>query len=220
MKRIASILLMGVVLTCHSQDQKEERSDLEGHYLSLQVNELVRQVLSLGNTNIPDNPYFFNYTYTGPTGSGVNVGLAYSLDNITNVDEFNDISTDISNFSFRVGYDKKKYLGKKMVYGIGFDLTIDHQKNETVNSDTFSSQEIITTNKLSGWGLGPRFTFSYQITNSIWVGTEANYYFKRLKNKFSLEFSNNPGFGGNDAETTIERFTFSAPSILWLSVRL
>lgn len=217
MKKLLLVLFLAGAFLSHAQDENE--LNLEGHYLSLQVNELVRQVFSFGNTNIPDNPYFFNYTYTGPTGGGVNIGFAYSLDHIDNSDEFNDISTEINNFSFRIGYDKKKYLGKNFVLGLGIDLTIDRQRNETVNSDSFSFQEIVTTDKLGGWGLGPRFAFSYQITNNIWVGTEANYYFKSLKNEFDLDFNQNPGNNQN-REEKIKEFNFAPPAILWLSVRL
>lgn len=218
MKKILCALLLACAFAIQAQD--EDRNNLEGNYLSFQVNELVRQVLSLGNTNIPSNPYFFNYRYTGPTGDGLNIGFAYTVDNFDTSDQFSDISTDISNFSFRIGYDKKKYLGKNFVYGLGIDLTIDNRKNETVNSDSFSSNEIITTDKLSGWGLGPRFTFSYQVSNRIWIGTEANYYFKSLKNSFEVEFSNDPGFDDNDRENKIRELTFSTPSILWLTIRL
>ena len=219
MKKMLLTLLIGASFTSYSQEEAEPNR-VEGHFLSLQVNELVRQVLSLGNTNLPDNPYFFNYRYIGATGDGLNVGFALTLDNISNANEFSDISTDISNFSFRIGYDKQQYLGKNFVLGIGVDLTVDRQKNETVNVDLFNSQEITTTSTLSGWGLGPRVTFSYRISDRIWVGTEANYYFKSLTNKFEQVFSNSPGFDDNNSESDIERFTFAAPSILWLSLRL
>ena len=211
------LLITGATL---SYGQEDERNQLEGHYLGFQINELVRQVLSLGTTNTPNNPYFLNYSYVSPTGDGLNIGIAYSLDNFETPNQFNDATTDIRNVSFRIGYEKKKYLGKNFVYGIGFDLTLDSDKNETVSRDAFSSSEVITTSKLGGWGLGPRFMLSYQVSNTIWVGTEANYYFKRLKNTFELDFSDNPSFDDNDTETKIKQFQFASPAILWLSIRL
>ncbi len=212
------LLLMAGILVSYAQE--EDRNQIEGHYLSFQVNELVRQVLSLGTTNVTSNPYFFNYSYTAASGDGLNIGIAYSLDNFDTPNQFNNISTDIRNVSFRIGYEKKRYLGKNFVYGLGVDLTVDSEKNETVSSDTFSSSELITTSKLSGWGLGPRLTLSYQISNAIWVGTEANYYFKSLTNTFEVDFSDNPAFDDNDTETEIKELTFASPAILWLSIRL
>ena len=218
MKKIFLVLLLAASVISNAQEDLEVKT-VGGHFLSVQVNELVRQILSLGNANLPANPYFFNYRYTGVSGDGVSMGFAFTVDNVSNVNEFNDISTDISNFAFRFGYDKRQNLGKNFVLGLGVDFTVDREKNETVNVDLFNSQEITTTNTLSGWGLGPRFNFSYQISERIWVGTEANYYFKSLTNKFEQEFSSNPE-SNNDSETKTKRFTFAAPSILWLSVRL
>lgn len=213
---IISILLFAGFTSINAQ--VTEPVKLEGHYLGIQVNELVRQVFSLGNTAVPSNPYFFNYTYTSATGSGLNVSMGLTVDETNASNNFSNVTTNIDNFSFRVGYDKKKVLTKRFIFSLGVDLTIDSQKNVTLNQDSFSSQEIETTNKLSGWGLGPRFTFQYRISDNILIGTEANYYYKSLKDKFSIEVN---GSSTNDEqETDIKRFTFSAPAILWLSVRL
>ena len=219
MKRFCAcvVLLAGVLCSYAQNDQTEIQ--LEGDYLSVQVNELVRQIFSLGSTSSPANPYFINYTHTSASGSGLSVGLGYTKNKFSSSDQFNNITTNINDLAIRVGYDKKRRLSKKFVCSFGFDLTVDAQKNETVSEDSFSSQTVTTTDKVSGWGVGPRFTFHYFITENIRVGTEANYYYKDLKEKFSVDFSGGSS-GDEERETGISRFTFSAPAILWLSIRL
>lgn len=218
MKKFLSMILLSAGLGLFAQEPIEN-SSLEGHYLGLQVNELVRQIFSLGGTDVPANPYFLNYTYTSATNDGLNIGFALNIDEINTADNFNSNNTKIRNFAFRMGYEKKTQLSKRFLYSMGLDLTLDFQKNETTNEDSFSSFRIVTTTKRNGWGLGPRFTFQYQVTDNIMIGTEANYYFKALKDEFSVRFSS--GSGNNvDEESDVKQFTFAPPAILWLTVRL
>lgn len=200
--------------------QDNEESNLGGHFLGLQVNELVRQILSFNSSGTPSNPYFFNYTYVSQTGDGLNVSFAYTLDKIKNSDNFgNDITSNINNVFFRIGYEKRKVLSKRFIYGLGIDLTVESQHNKTISENNFGSGTSTSNNKLSGWGLGPRVTFHYKISDRILIGTEANYYFKSLNEKFDIEFSNNSS-SNSDEKTKIERFTFSSPAILWLTFRM
>ncbi|WP_462253955.1 hypothetical protein [Ekhidna sp.] len=217
----SAFFVMTMLITCMTYGQEEDlnTAELKGHFLGLQVNELVRQIFSLGSTTAPSNPYFFNYNYTSATGKGFAASFAYSKDKFSNDDNFNTLTTNIDNISFRIGYEKKNLLSKRFVYSIGIDFLVESQKNETENEDNFSSQTIKTTNKTSGWGLGPRLNFQYRITSRVLIGTEANYYFKSLKEKFEIEFENNPD-NNDESETDIKRLSFSSPAILWLTFRL
>lgn len=218
MKKFILLSLLCQGLITHAQES--DSPTIEGHYLGLQVNELVRQVLSFNSTNTPSNPYFFNYTFLSETGGGLNMSFALTVDKIASNDNFgNDITTDIDNVFFRIGYIKRKVLSNRFIYGLGIDLTLESQKNETENGNNFGGGTITTVTKQAGWGLGPRLTFSYKITDRIFIGTEANYYFKSLNEEFDVKFSNSSSSNETD-ETKIERFTFSAPAILWLTFRM
>lgn len=220
MKRAFFLAMIMIIATVsYSQESEEVTNDLEGHFLGVQVNELVRQIFSLGNTNIPANPYFFNYTYTSSTGSGVSASFAYTKNQVSNDNNFNTLTTNIDNIAFRIGYEKKKTLSKRFIYSLGVDFLVESQKNVTENEDNFSSQLITTTSKVSGWGMGPRLNFYYKVTDKILIGTEANYYFKSLKEKFEVDFENNPS-NNTETEGDVKTFTFSSPAILWLTLKL
>lgn len=208
-----------ITSTTYGQESEVNSNNLEGHFLGVQVNELVRQIFSLGNTSIPANPYFFNYTYTSSTGSGFAASFAYTKNQVSNDNNFSTLTTNIDNVALRMGYEKKKSLSKRFIYSLGVDFLIESQKNVTENEDNFSSQLITTTSKVSGWGLGPRLNFYYKVTDNILVGTEANYYFKSLKETFEVDFENDPS-NNTETEGDIRTFTFSSPAILWLTFRL
>lgn len=201
-----------------AQEQKDH-SEFEGHYLGLQGNELLRQLLNLGNAGLPDNPYFINYSYTSAEGNGLNIGFALSSDGFTQQNGFNSVKTEIDNFSIRIGYEKRERISKRFFYSAGIDLLLDRFANLTITDDNFGSNEISTEAKTSGWGLGPRFMLNYQITDRLIIGTEANYYFKSLTEKFETVVPNFPSNNLSE-ESDIKKFKFAVPSVLWITIRL
>ena len=215
MKKFLALVVLALIST-RTQAQEEEQADstLEGDYIGLQANQLIRQILSLSSVGTPDNPYFINYTKVGSKGSGFNIGFAYSTDKFEEQQNIVSLTTETSNFAIRIGLEKRKRLSKKFTYSIGMDLLVQSTRNETVSVNNFDSQEITTESKSSGFGLGPRLTLNYEITDNLFVGTEANYYFRSLTDKFESSLTN------TDDSTDISRLTFSAPSVLWLIIRL
>lgn len=216
-------ILLGVlffIFASHSfsQDQNSDFS-FSGHYLGLQANELIRQLVNFGDSEVPDNPYFFTYNYNSVSGDGLNVGFALTSNSIEDNDDFSNTSTKINRFFMRVGYEKKSQISKRFYYSWGVDLVIDSDKNETINEDTFSNNKITTTSTLSGWGLGPRFTINYRITDRLIIGTEANYYYKSLTNKFEVKNEDFPE-GDIEDEEDLSQFNFVAPAVLWVTLRL
>lgn len=220
MKKLFLFAILNAIFSINLVAQVElTPSEFEGHYLGLQGNELLRQLLNLGNAELPDNPYFLNYSYVSESGKGLNVGFALSSDDFTQQNGFNSVKTEIDNFSFRIGYMKRERLSKRFFYSTGVDLLIDNFVNVTTTDDNFGSNSISTEAKTSGWGLGPRLTLDYQITNRLAVGTEANYYFKSLTEKFETVFENSPSNNLSE-ESEVKRFKFAAPSVLWITIKL
>ena len=199
------------------QAQSDEPK-LEGSFLSLQGNELLRQLMNFGDAGIPDNPYFFNYTYVAETGDGLNIGFALSADEFNQQNGFSSVNTEINNFSLRVGYEKRNHINKRFFYSLGVDLLVDSFKNTTTTTDTFNSGRVKTESTTSGWGIGPRFTLNYRITDALIIGTESNYYYRRLTEKFESDVSNSPN--NLEEESKVRLFRFAAPSVLWISIRL
>lgn len=217
-KALIAVSLVILSLCSYAQEQ-EASSDFKGGYLGLQANELLRQVLNLGNASIPDNPYFFNYSYSDETGKSINIGFALQADEFDQQNGFNTINTEVSNFSFRIGYEKKINLGKKFFYSLGGDLLFQSSSNTTTTDDNFGGNSVINEASSGGFGIGPRFTLNYRITDRLILGTEANYYYMSLTEKFETIFENNPGNNIND-ESDVQRFNFAAPAVLWMVIRL
>lgn len=209
------IYVVALLLGCsmYAQAQSED-APIDGNFIGFQANELVRQLLSFSDTSIPDNPYFVNYTRIYENGGGFNIGFAYQADEFSQEINFNSLTTEISNLALRFGYEKKAQIDKRFNYSIAFDFLIESLTNKTTTEDNFGGSDITTETSTSGFGLGPRFTLNYAVTDRIMIGTEANYYFKSLTEKFENSLI------AEDDESTIQRFDFTPPAVLWLTIRL
>ncbi len=234
-RTIASVALASLCSFANAQTDSTTNSQTR-HYLGVQANQLFRQILSLTDDDTPiNNPYLLTYTVNGPSGFGLNVGLGYQFDEIKTSDGQIDRETNTDDFSFRVGPEKKFWMGKRWLASGGFDVVIQSIKNETTNKTEtdFGRSKISTTSKSNGWGFGPRFGLSFQISNNIFIGTEVTYYFQKMKEKGEINSSittRQTDFNGNVIETTetdkqktddkTKHLQFTVPAVLFLVLRM
>lgn len=166
----------------------------------------------------------------------MNSGLGYTFNEFNDGDALNKRETKINDLFLRIGYEKKRNLGKRWMASTGLDVVFDRQRNKTSNTNDFGSgnkSKIETETKLSAWGLGPRFTLNFKISEKIWIGTEAMYYFKSIKDKriIKSEITSqifDPFTGQtrlqtvsdkDEIESKNKRFTFSSPAVIFLIVK-
>lgn len=211
------------------------------HYLGVQANQLIRQLLNFSGANaVIDNPYLIAYSVNSKkTGLGFSSGLGFSINEISDGDQTNRRTTKINNVSLRLGFEKKSNLGKKWYVSWGFDITHDDFKNETSNTQSpdLSNPAVKfvsnTTNQTSSWGVGPRFTLNFRVTDRIILGTEANYYYKSGSNSTKASTSNTffefDQFGNKslvtrttdspESSSDFTKFQFAIPAVLYLIVK-
>jgi hypothetical protein len=237
-KTIAGVMLASLCSFASAQTDstKSTPKSQTQHYLGVQANQLFRQILSLSDDDTPiNNPYLFTYTVNGPSGFGLNVGLGYEFDEIKTSDGQIDRETNIDDFSVRLGPEKKFWVGKRWLASGGFDVVIKSLKSETINKieTDFGRSNISTTSKSTGWGFGPRFELSFQISNNIFIGTEVTYYFQKMKEKGEINSSittKQTDFNGNiievteteksDTEDKTKELQFTVPAVLFLVLRM
>jgi len=237
-KTTAILVMVCLSFSAAAQSDSTSQNKTIDQYLSFQGNLLIRQVFNFSNNTIPVNvPYLLNYSLvTGPSKIGFNAGMGYTFNQIKGGDKTNERKTDVNDLFFRVGFEKKKYLNKKWLLGFGGDVLIDRQNDETTNTISFgNSGKVVTTTTSSanGLGFGPRVTLSYAINKWIFIGTEANYYFKKFKSKnevvtatTQLEFDPITGTQRNVTHTertksddTSKNFQLNLPTVFWITVR-
>jgi hypothetical protein len=234
--KITAILFLAC-LSLHCSGQSDSTAKKTTQYLGLQANQLLRQIFNFGGNTTPvNNPYLLNYSIVGATSQmGGNAGLGYSIDQSKSGDATNSRENKSNSLFFRVGFEKKINFGKRWLMGLGADVLIESTKSETTSSTNFGGGKsaIKTTSTQSGFGLGPRCTLSYYITQRILIGTEATYYFKALTNKADIRNTTtnkevDPITGQQHdvtrTETTktddkFKNLNLNLPAVLWLIVK-
>ena len=99
------------------------------HYIGIQANQLVKQLLNLGgSTSAVNNPYLITYSVTSThTGVGMNLSFGVVINEFSGGDNFSRSNTEINEFFFRLGIEKKTRLGKRWILAAGGDLVADNQ---------------------------------------------------------------------------------------------
>ena len=146
------------------------------HFLDLQANELLRQIISFDNTPDVMNPYLLKYSLRhNSTGITFNAAVGFSDSKLT--DE-NDVETHTEMNDLRLGFGYQKRLGRIIEAGIGADYLVGRDRVETISisvqdfqsfrdSSHSTSKQI---NRRSGFGLHGSLRFV--IAKWITVGTE------------------------------------------------
>ncbi|HMJ70530.1 MAG TPA: hypothetical protein VK508_16610 [Cyclobacteriaceae bacterium] len=187
------------------------------HYIGLQANQLLRQLISFGGNSSPvTNPYLLVYSVNSlSTGFGFATGLGYSSIQTKSNDNFTNVISKVNDFAWRFGLEKKKYLSKNWLISFGGDILIESSKAETTSTTNGSSSvsTVITESKRSGFG--PRASLNYQFHNRLLVGTEASYYFKWINQKQTSTGTGQP----NDNGTKLRSFSFSLPAVVFLIMK-
>jgi hypothetical protein len=200
-----------------SSDTKAS-SKIVSHYIGLQANQLLRQLFNLsGNSGAINNPYTATYAFNGRNkGHGMSFGLGLLSENINDNNPGQQIQRDTKamDIFFRVGYEWKIVLAPRWVWGWGVDALLIRSKRDTKTTQNSFTSEINTTSK--GWGLGPRVSLLFNVSRSIYLGTEASWYYQSTQSDSELIFTGNP-----PQKSDLENSTFSlqVPVAIFLIVK-
>ena len=200
-----------------TQNSEVVETKVARHYVGIQVNELLRQLLNFGGTsNSVGNPYLITYAVNSTkNGVGFNFGLGYTYSSTSNGDPITPRTTIDHSLNLRFGLEKKFTIGKRWLSSYGLDLVLDDSNNKT--ETTFNPGGGIpskTTTELSinGGGLGPRFTLNFFVSDRIMLGTEASYYYRAGTS--TQKVSNQP-----DQTNKPRSLTFAVPAVLFVILK-
>lgn len=207
-----------------AQDRPVEKSEAApptrnaSHYIGVQANQLLRQLLSFGaSSSAVTNPYLLTYSVNSrSTGFGFATGLGLSSTTTKNNDNFTSVVSTVNDFAWRFGLEKKKYLSKYWLFGIGGDVVVELNSAESVSQTGTGNPEISVKTKTHRAGFGPRASLAFQFHDRLMAGTEAAYYFKWGNQEQTTSGSGQP----NTPSTKIKSFNFSLPAVIFLTMKL
>lgn len=198
-----------------ASDENQDR--INKHYLGVQANQLLRQLLNLsGNNGSVTNPFLLIYSFNNSqTGKGMSVGFGINNQKFTDQDQGTTRETTNRDLAVRMGYERKAELSKRWVVGGGFDAFINNLKR-----DTQSTQGSFTTDfksKSTGFGIGIRGSLLFKINGPVYLGTETTLYFQSTKTK--TELNTGGGAGTTFADFKENSFSLQVPVAIFIVLK-
>src|SRR4051812_37427211 len=97
----AALCLAATTFYCEAQSEKPVRQF--NHYVGIQANELLKQLLNFSDNNTAvDNPYFLVYSINhNATGWGAHIGIGYDYNKVSDVNAPVGRESKVNNFFFR-----------------------------------------------------------------------------------------------------------------------
>lgn len=190
-------------------------------YLGLQGNQLIRQLLSFsGGASTVTNPYLVTYSINSKrSGFGFAAGFGPSKIQTKTSDSFTTTTSTVTDFSGRVGVEKKTYLSKRWLVGWGGDILVELNKSET-ESKSGSQQNPTVTSTQKRLGFGPRVSLAFHVHDRILLGTEASYYFKWIKQTQKITGPGFPTTPSAEPNPSLQQFQITLPAVIFVMVKL
>ncbi len=178
----------------NSDSEKNDKKRFE-HYLGVQINPLLRQLLTIGTVPNTNNPFLLNYSLNNTsTKWGLHAGVGFNFDQVKDNDDITDRKTLISSVSSRIGIDKYCVLSNRWQIGFGVDGVYELSENITstqiISFDTITTENRITTQRSGG---GIRGVARFKLSDRVLLGTESTMYYQF-------------GFNKNEAKITSRDF--------------
>ncbi len=214
-----TLLTIGHSLIAQTRPEKDEavvvKERVATSYLSIQANQLVRQILNFGGgNNSVVNPYLLMYSINGKdNGVGFSTAIGVSYAQNRSNDGFTSVVSSVTDVAFRFGFEKKKYISRRWLTSFAFDILTE--SNKSVTETKSSGFDNSVTNKLSGWGVGPRTTINYQFHDRFLIGTEMSFYMKFKEQKQTTSNTGMPV----DAGEKVNTYNFGLPAVLYLTMK-
>jgi len=206
------------------------------HYIGVQANQLIKQLINLSNNNAAiNNPYLLTYgIFFSECGYGLQAGIGYNYQQTEDKIPINRISK-IDELFYRIGVGRKIIIGKKWQLGYGLDVVASRQFDKTTSSSvtdfgsSIDSSSSVSSSLTTSLGYGAQVNLAFHISEKIMLSTEATYYYSKSKvkqnvfatDKFTNSFpaSTTESSTNSNTETDKKTFSFSIPVALFLVIK-
>ena len=218
---IGSSLLAQDPVVIENAENKEKKTS---HYFSLQLNELIRNIINLSaSEEVITNPYVLQYQFNSNyTGWGGNFGLGYTIEEKEDGDALLSTYTKVNQLDFRAGVERKKHWGRKWLGSLGLDGLYHNASNVTVSQSTNGFGQILQVEndeRNESFGGGPRGSLHFKLSPRVLIGTEASFYFTITKSTTKVTQSQNGNITNSDESSpTRKNLVFLGPRSLLLTI--
>lgn len=208
------------------------------HTVSIQVNELIRQIIDLdADDNDINNPFLINYSMIHTKSKfGITAGFGYDYSKTSDKDSPGSQESELNDYNGRIGVGRMFPLGKKLNLISSLDFVMQYKVNNTVASSVVETPNFVdstinvSTSIDEGYGGGLQLRLGWDITKTISLSTEATFYFMKFSEKDNTmvaQYTENIDFPENNLYTISSsnsnishtKFNMLVPVAIFLGVK-
>ena len=194
MKKLSIAILM-ISFSAVVQGQEPVGKKWFNHYVGVQANQLLRQLINLNVSNAPvSNPYLFTYALISTKCSwGIQAGVGYNYQHAKDKLSPSNQDSKISDAFYRFGIVHQFVFGKKWEASAGLDYVGSYQSDKTFTFLTTEfgnqmkdSSATVSTSLIKSKGEGLVLRLSYHLSEHILLATESTFYVQDTETKNSV----------------------------------
>ncbi len=190
------LFLILLSLSCAAQEKPSPRFN---HYIGLQGNQLLRQLINLNASNVViSNPYLLTYSllYT-KYHAGIQAGIGYDYhlkeDKLSSTGQ----RSKINELSYRIGVFRNFNIGKRWEASAGIDYEASHHTDKTtavevINfgpSSSTDSTATVSYSLVKSHGAGIQLRLGFHLTPNVMLYTESTFYYSLSDEKSNVMVS-------------------------------
>lgn len=232
MKKLSIAALAVLPLLCRAQDSDDalyKKVELHlDHYISVQANELTKQILAVNNTSTANstvNPFLVNYEVVDRKSQfGIRLGFGYAFTS-SKSDQVYSSGTFTSTMkegamNLRLGAEKLIKISDRWQCGVGADFVVSSGKRQMKYEETSASYSVDSTSKTKLFGGGPSAMLRFGITKHIMLGTETSFYYLAGNTKTKTTSTGYPYYTDGDYKDKQQDARFYLPVTFYLTIKI
>lgn len=232
MKRFVTILLAAMPFAGFAQDSPDSLfkpvSLHLDHYISVQVNELTKQIFAVNNTSGPNttiNPFLCNYEIIERSSQwGLRIGMGYATTSSSQSQDLGSATYSVdrkqNELNMRFGVEKLFKISDRWQCGVGADVVVSRGKEEVHYVEANSTYHYDSTSNMKLSGFGPSAMLRFGITRRIFVGTETSFYYLAGKNYVSISSGTSPALNDNNFTDKVKDGRFYLPVTFYMAIKI
>lgn len=201
-----------------STDSISEKKWKMEHDVNINTTFFIKQILNFSSNSLEISPYIVGYKFFPVQNHGLRfaIGGSFTHSNQSQDSTFVQISKT-SEVDYRVGYEYRKFFGKRWMFFAGIDIT----NSFTVNYIKVNSSTDITTTSNNTWSIGggPVLGIQVNISKRISLFTETAFYYNYASTRSKTTSLNFPELNTNKITDIEQTGKFLLPTSLFFVFR-
>jgi hypothetical protein len=188
------------------------------HDVNINTTFFIKQILNFSSNSLEISPYIVGYKFFPVRNHGLRFAIGGSFNKSTQSPDSTFVTiSKTSEVDYRIGYEYRKFFGKRWVFFAGVDFTNSFITNSTkVNSSTDITN---TSNNTWSIGGGPVIGIQVNISKRISLFTETAFYYTYSSTRSKTTSLNFPELNVNKITDIEQQGKFLLPTSLFFVFR-